>query len=192
MISLVDVQPIGPSASTVGFATLNGFVRDRIGVHMSFYVITDWLGLIPLVVAAGFGILGLCQWIRRGKLQYVDKDILLLGGFYIIVMGFYLLFEGITVNYRPVLINGTLEKSYPSSTTMLVLCVISTSILQLRIRIKHPVLLRLTTYLLVAFTVFMVVGRVISGVHWITDIIGGIFLSAGLVMTYHCLCTAKA
>lgn len=47
-ISLIDVQPIGPQNSSVGFATLNGFIHSLTGVHMAIYTVTDWLGLIPL------------------------------------------------------------------------------------------------------------------------------------------------
>ena len=36
-----------------------------------------------------------------------------------------------------------------------------------------------------AFIVFVVGGRMISGVHWISDIVGGALLSAGLVATYY-------
>jgi len=183
-IQFVDVKAIGPMGSTVGFATLNRFVHDLTGVHMSLYAVTDWLGLVPLLCAAGFGILGLTQWIRRKQLLRVDHDILVLGGFYILVMAAYMLFEVYAVNYRPVLIDGLLEASYPSSTTVLVMCVMPTSILQFHVRIKNEVFKRCVVFVTAAFLVFMVMGRLISGVHWVTDIVGGILLSAGLVQMY--------
>ena len=117
-VCLVDVRAIGPQGSTVGFADLNGFIHDLIGVHLGLYHITDWLGLVPIFVCMGFGILGLVQWIKRKSIFKVDHDILVLGGFYIITIGAYLLFENVVINYRPVLINGYLEASYPSSTTI--------------------------------------------------------------------------
>ena len=172
-IRFVDVQAIGPQESSVGFATINQFVHNLTGVHMSLYTITDWLGLVPLMFVMGFGTLGLIQWIKRKHLLKVDYSILVLGGFYIVVMVAYVLFEGLVINYRPVLINGILEASYPSSTTMLVMCVMPTAIMQFDTRIKNDVLKRCVTYPITAFIIFMVIGRLVSGVHWFTDIIGG-------------------
>ena len=186
-ICFVDVQAIGPQESSVGFATINQFVHNLTGVHMSLYTITDWLGLVPLMFVMGFGTLGLIQWIKRKHLLKVDYSILVLGGFYIVVMAVYVLFEMLVVNYRPVLIGGILEASYPSSTTMLVMCVMPTAIIQFNARIKNSVLKRFVASAIIAFIVFMVIGRLVSGVHWITDIIGGALLSTGLVLMYRAI-----
>ena len=176
LISTVDVQSIGPNESAVGFATANGFVHRLFGVHMTLYVITDWLGLVPVAVGFGFAVWGLIQWIKRKNILKVDKRILVLGGFYILTLAAYLLFEEVVINYRPVLIGGYLEASYPSSTTLLVLCVMPTAAIFSKKRVIKGIIY--------GFVVFMVIGRLVSGVHWFTDIIGGILLSAGLVHLY--------
>ena len=191
-IKFVDVQAIGPQESTVGFAKINQFVHNLTDVHMTLYTITDWLGLVPLMVAMGFGILGLCEWIKRKHILRVDYSILVLGGFYIVVMAVYVLFEMLTLNYRPVLINGILEASYPSSTTMLVMCVMPTAIMQFNERIRNNVLRRSVSVVITAFIVFMVIGRLVSGVHWFTDIVGGALLSAGLVVLYYAVSSLKS
>ena len=184
LIRFVDVQAIGSQESSVGFATLNGFVHNITGVNVSLYVITDWLGLVPIGVAFGFAVLGLVQWIKRKSILKVDRSILVLGGFYIVVMAVYILFEMVVINYRPILIDGYLEASYPSSTTMLVMCVMPTAMMQLRARIKNKVFSRCVMVAITAFIAFMVMGRLVSGVHWITDIIGGALFSTGVVMIY--------
>ena len=184
LVSYVDVRAIGQNASSVGFATLNGYFHDLTGVNMFLYTITDWLGLVPIGVAFGFAVLGLVQWVGRKSLFKVDRSILALGGFYIIVLAMYIFFEIVVINYRPVLIDGYLEASYPSSTTMLVMCVMPTAMMQLHARIKSDVFRRCVLISIAAFTAFMVIGRLASGVHWLTDIIGGALVSAGLVITY--------
>ncbi|MBQ6899352.1 MAG: phosphatase PAP2 family protein [Firmicutes bacterium] len=190
-IQFVDVQAIGPQESTVGLATINQFVHNLTGVHMPLYTITDWLELVPLMFVMGFGTLGLVQWIKRKNLLKVDYSILVLGGFYIVVMAAYVLFEVFIVNYRPVLIDGILEASYPSSTTMLVMCVMPTAIMQLNTRIKSDVLKRCVSSSITIFVVFMVIGRLVSGVHWFSDIVGGALLSAGLVLMYRAIINLK-
>ncbi len=186
----IDVQPIGPQGSTVGFATLNRFFHKLTGVNMQLYTITDWLGLVPIFSALGFAGLGVAQWIKRKSILKVDRNILALGGFYLTVMAVYVGFEICVINYRPILINGFLEASYPSSTTLLVMCVMPTAMMQLNSRIKNVIVKCCILYAIAGFTAFMVGGRLICGVHWITDIIGGALLSAGLVMLYHTLCKA--
>ncbi len=183
-VCVVDVQPIGPEGSAVGFAALNGWFHQLTGVHMALYELTDLLSIVPLGMVAAFGLLGLVQWVRRKKLLAVDRSILALGGFYGAVLAAFVLFEVLEVNYRPVLIEGVLEASYPSSTTMLALCVLVTAMLQLRERMKSGALRSLVLAALAVFAAFLVVGRVISGVHWLTDIIGGVLLSAGLIVAY--------
>ena len=183
-VCVVDVQLIGPHGSAVGFAAINRFFHNLTGVHMDLYEITDWLGLLPIGTAMGFALLGLVQWIRRKDFLKVDRSILILGGFYLVVLAVFVFFERFVVNYRPVLIEGALEASYPSSTTMLSLCVMPTAAMRLKACIRNDRFRRWVLFLMTMFSVFMVVGRLVSGVHWLTDIIGGILLSAGLVLLY--------
>jgi undecaprenyl-diphosphatase len=192
LIRFVDVEAIGPRQSSVGFATLNGYIHNLTGVNMSLYIITDWLGLVPIGVAFGFAVLGIVQCIKRKSLLKVDRSILTLGGFYIVVMAVYILFEIVVINYRPTLIDGYLEASYPSSTTILVMCVMPTAMMQLRTRIKNDLFRRCVMLTITVFITFMVIGRLVSGVHWITDIIGGALFSTAVVLMYYSICSKTA
>lgn len=183
-ISTIDVQTIGPMDSSVGFATVNQFFHNFTGVNLPLYNLTDILSIIPLAICLCFGILGLIQWISRKSLLKVDRDIIALGIFYVIVMAAFVLFEIFPVNFRPVLIEGALEASYPSSTTMLFMCVMPTAVIQFNNRIGNIKLRRLVSAISIVFTAFMVAARLVSGVHWLTDIIGGILLSSALVSLY--------
>ena len=190
-ICFVDVRAIGPQGSSVGFAAINGFFHNLTGVHWGLYNITDWLGLVPVFVCMGFGTLGIVQWIKRKSIRKVERDIVVLGGFYIVTIAAYLFFESVVINYRPVLINGYLEASYPSSTTMLVMCVMPTAIMQLGSRIKNKVFRNIVAVTIIAFMAFMVIGRLVSGVHWFTDIVGGALFSVGLVRMYYAVSSLK-
>ena len=184
LIQTVDVQPVGVNGTGIGFAVVNTWFHRLTGVHMSLYTVTDWLGLVPIAVCMGFGVLGLTQWIRRRSVAKVDRDILLLGGYYILVILGYLVFEMIPINYRPILIDGAMEASYPSSTTLLVLSVMPTLLFQVNRRAKNRTAGRITAAFVVLFSAFMVIGRLVAGVHWLTDIVGSVLLSAGLYCLY--------
>lgn len=187
LLKFVDLKPIGPDNSTVGLATINGYFHSLAGVNMTLYAITDRLGLIPIFICLIFGVIGLFEWIKRKSFLKVDFEILALGGFYILVIMLFLLFEKVVINYRPVLINGVLEASYPSSTTLLTMCVMPTAIIEFNRLIKNKSLSNFITVAIALFTAFMVIARLISGVHWLSDIIGGALLSIGLVTLYYSL-----
>lgn len=184
LVCRVDVRQVGPMGSSVGFAALNTAFHRLSGVHMALYTLTDWLGLVPVGVCAFFGVLGLVQLFRRKRLRLVDPDLLLLGIYYLLVIAAYLLFEAVPINYRPILIEGRLEASYPSSTTLLVLSVMPTLKLQLDRRSKRAAVRTLAGAFAVLFSAFVVVGRLISGVHWVTDIVGAVLLGLGLFFIY--------
>ena len=184
LILLVDVQPVGQNGTNIGFAAFNTWFHRITGIHMLIYTITDWLGLVPILICICFDVLGLTQLIKRKSLLKVDSDILLLGIYYILVIIGYLVFEMIPINYRPVLINGYLEASYPSSTTLLVLSVMPTLKFQADRRSESATVRTVATVFVIAFSAFMVIGRLIAGVHWITDIVGAVLLSAGLFLIY--------
>ncbi len=184
LVQVVDVQMIGVNETSVGLAGLNSWFHSLTGVNMSLYTITDWLGLVPIFVCILFGAIGFVQLINRKSLLKVDFDIVILGVYYVIVILCYLIFEMIPINYRPILINGVMEASYPSSTTLLVLCVMPTLIFQVKRRIENDRLKIILNTITLLFSIFMVVARLISGVHWLTDIIGSIFLSVGMFNIY--------
>ncbi len=184
LIQKIDVLPVGQKGTSVGFATFNCWFHNITGVHMVIYNITDWLGLVPLFICIIFGIIGMVQFIKRRSLCKVDVDIILLGIYYVLVIFGYLIFEMIPINYRPILIEGFLEASYPSSTTLLVLSVMPTLIFQVKYRMKNVMMKQVINIFSILFSLFMVIGRTIAGVHWATDIIGSILLSTGLFIIY--------
>lgn len=183
-VACIDVKAIGPEGTRVGFSALNGAFHKLTGVNLSLYSLTDLLSFIPLGFVVSFGITGLFQLIKRKSILKVDTSILCLGVFYVVVFAIFVLFEVLVINYRPILIEGQLEASYPSSTTMFVLCIMPTAIIELNSRLEGKALRITVAAVLSSFTLFMVLGRLISGVHWLSDIIGGALLSAGLVFLY--------
>lgn len=187
-LHFVDLQPIGPKGSYVAYAGINKAIHELFGVNMLLYNITDWAGVMAILLAMAFALLGLGQWIKRKSILKVDGSILLLGIFYIIVFGVYVFFEFHVVNCRPVLINGILEASYPSSTTMLAMCVLPTAMLQFSRLTEMRTLRRAVNISCAVFTLFMLGGRLLCGVHWFTDILGGIIFSAGMVLLYWGAC----
>ena len=184
LIINVDVQPIGQNNTNIGLASFNSWFHSLTGVHMWIYVITDWLGLVPIFVCMYFGVIGFIQLVKRKSIFKVDYDLLILGVYYIIVILSYLIFELIPINYRPILIDGRMEVSYPSSTTLLVLSVMPTLIFQMNRRLKNIKFKQLFIILVILFSVFMIIGRLISGVHWFSDIVGSILISVGYYYMY--------
>ena len=186
LLRLVDVAPIGPNNTCVGLSHLNECVFNLFGVNMLWYTVTDWLGIAAILTAFLFSITGFIQLLKRKRLLKVDREILVLGGLYLIVIGLYVLFENAVVNYRPLIMpdSSQPEASFPSSHTMLV-CVIMGSAVMLTGRyIKNKPLCALLKVFCALTIGITVIGRLISGVHWFTDILGGVMISAALLSLY--------
>ena len=184
LIQFIDVQAVGVNGTKIGFAAINTWFHKLTGVHLTVYTVTDWLGLVPICICGFFGVVGLRQLVKRKSLFKVDADIILLGIYYVVVIFAYLIFEMIPINYRPILIDGIMEASYPSSTTLLVLSVMPSLKFQMVRRSRNAALRNTVNVLATAFSVFMVIGRLLSGVHWCTDIIASVLLSTGLFKLY--------
>ena len=151
---------------------------------MSLYKITELLGYLAILFAAFYALVGLIQLIKRKGLLKVDKEIIITGIFYALVILVYIFFEKVVINYRPVLIDGELEASYPSSHTLLALCICASSIIASK-RIFKPDAAKYMNIIAYILCIAIVLGRTISGVHWITDILGGIIISAALLSIYY-------
>jgi len=181
LVKYIDVQAIGPKDSLVGFATINKFIFNFTGVNMEWYSITDWLGFVPLVIAFIYAVIGSTQMIKRKSILKVDKEILGLGVFYIIVIGLYIFFETYIINYRPTLINGILEVSYPSSHTLLSICICGSSLMINKYLFSNKNFFKVENIISILSILVIVIGRFISGVHWFTDIVGAILISIALL-----------
>ena len=190
LVKVVDVKQVGVNGTSIGFATVNQLVFKSIGVNMIWYHITDWLGLAPIFIAMAYALIGFIQLIKRKSLFKVDKEIIILGLFYIVVISIYIFFEKVIVNYRPILMNGFLEASYPSSHTLMTICLCGSSIIVNR-KIFNNKITKLMNILSLVIILITVIGRLISGVHWFTDIIGGIFISIALLMILYSIIDIK-
>ena len=183
LVKYYDTNAIGPKNTVVGFSALNALFSNLTGYNEFFYKLTEILGIIVFVLVGYYGIIGLMQLIKRKSLLKVDKRLLFLGGFYVVMLLVYVLFEHVIINYRPFLIDKELEASYPSSHTMLALCVCLSSLLISKYYFNKKAV-KIVNIVTIILMFVLVIGRVLSGAHWITDIIGGIIISAFLVYLY--------
>ena len=186
LLKTVDVRPVGPAGTSIGFATVNAGFQEAFTFNKLLYTVTKLLGVLTIAVAGAFAIFGVVQWIQRRKLLRVDLEIRNLAVLYVVFALLYVFFEKVIINYRPMIMPNETdpEASFPSTHTMLVCVVMGSTILLLR-RYIHNKGLRLVLQIVSALIiVVMVIGRLLCGVHWLTDIIGGVLISAALVSAY--------
>lgn len=183
-IRFVDVKAIGPNGSEVGFASINGFVAGVVGYHKLFYTLTKLIAAVSFLYIAAFALLGLVSLIKNKSFAKVDFAIYGMGITYVITVMFYLLFEILIINYRPILEDGELEASFPSSHTMLAVSVFGSAIVYAIYRIKDDMIKKIIVIVSALMAAGMAFGRLISGVHWFTDILGGVLLGCAIVALY--------
>ena len=190
LVKTVDVKAIGPNKSSVGFSSINKAYANLVGSNMTIYKLTELAGLLVFIIVGIYGLIGIIQLFKRKSLFKVDREIICLGILYVMMIGTYLIFEKVVINYRPILIDGELEASFPSSHTMLALCTCISSLFVYKKYVpeKFNYIALFSTVLLLTI-VFL--GRTISGVHWISDIIGGVLISITLLSYFKTLLNWK-
>ena len=188
LVRFVDVQGIGPNGSDVGFASVNGAVSDTVGVSLFWYEVSQTLGILAILTCVFFAVLGGYQLIKEKSLKKVDKRILALGGLYAVTLILYVFFDKVAVNYRPVLENGVLEASYPSSHTMLSLVAFGSLCLLIHKYYIEEKPRRIISGASLVLMILSVLSRLLSGFHWLTDIIGGLLIAGALLAWFAVVC----
>lgn len=188
VIKFVDVSAIGPNNSFVGFASINKFFANIFKYNEFFYDISKIIALFAFLFIGAFAIVGLVQLIKGKSFKKVDFEIYGMAVMYIITALFYVIFEIIVINYRPILEDGELEASFPSSHTMLAVSVFGCAVVY---ALKKMTSSTIRTIVIVSgslFAALMALSRMISGVHWFTDILGGVLLGFALISFYLGIC----
>ena len=179
-----DVQPIGPQGTEVGFASFNKSVADSIMINDLLYEMTKLLGLLSIFICLIFAAMGAKQLFERKSLLKVDRDIICLGVLYSLAIISYVLFQKIVINYRPILEDGELAASFPSSHTVLSIVVFVSLLFEINRRVNDPLRALIGEISCLFMVCLAVGGRLLSGWHWATDIIGGIILSTALIFIF--------
>lgn len=190
LVKTVGVTAIGPRNSSVGFYKMNYWFMKSIGSNMTIYKFTEIVGLIVLLIVAIYGVIGLLQLIKRKSIFKVDREIISLGILYVLMLIVYVFFEKFIINYRPVLIDNELEASFPSSHTVLAICTCISSLIVSKKYVPKKYL-NLSAVITILLLTFVFVGRTISGVHWLSDIIGGVIISSTLLMYFYTILNWK-
>ena len=184
MVKTVNVMPVGPQFSAVGFASLNKAVAEKLPYNELMYDISEVLGYLAILTVGIFGLFGIMQLFIKKGFKNVDKDLYILCGLYACVLASYVVFEKLIINYRPVILEGELEASYPYSHTMMSVTFMLAAIQQFSMRLKKENTKRLVVISCYVIGIGIIVTRFLSGVHWLTDIIGALILSSAWFLLY--------
>ena len=189
-VKTVEVKPIdgvtqnGVLTTDIGFSSLNQSVADKISFNNTFYKISKYAGYLALVFVAFYGFTGLIELMQKKSLKGVNKALYMLAAFYVCVAIVYVLFEVVVINNRPVDMGEGLEASFPSSHTMLALCVCGSSLIASKYIIKKDNFRKCLNLISWVVMLLVVCTRTLSGVHWITDIFGGILISVFMLNVF--------
>jgi len=188
-VKFVDVAAIGPEGTSIGLSKINAFFAKTFPYNENWRELTHVLEYVTYAVMTVCALFGVYQMISRKSLLKVDSEILLLGALYVVMLGVYVLFNKVIVNYRPILVPGetALEAGFPSSHTLMACVVVSSALMIVNDYIKNIPARTVCQVILSLDLGLMVAGRMASGVHWFTDIIGAVIISALLTSIYEYL-----
>ena len=189
LIKTVDVAKTGVGDTQIGLYHINSAVYSFFGggVNTVWYKLTQITGYLSIAAGAIFAFCGLLQAIKRKSVLKIDKEIYALIGLYFLTAAVYAFFEKVIINFRPVIMEGETapEASFPSSHTVLAVVLMGSIFLLIQKYVKQQTVVYVIKALCAAVAVITVIGRLIAGVHWFTDILGGVIISVCLLSLFY-------
>lgn len=167
---------------------MNEFVFNLLGVNgvnKTVDKVTDILIAVVLAVIVAFGVTGVVQWIKRKSFKKIDAELRWMILPIVLVALVWFIFEKLVIlNYRPYLVDGVAEPSFPSTHTMIAAGAMIVTMIVLPKYIKKR-WLRIVLDILAGILIFAIgFGRIYAGMHWTTDVLGGLIFGADIALVY--------
>ena len=180
-VSFLDVKENPDGGHNIGLSSVNLAFHKTFPYNEVLHNISEYAGYIPVLFALFFALMGAGQALKHKSFKRVDNVLFFLAGYYVIVGFVYLIFEKFCINVRPIMLDGEWEASYPSSHTLFSITLSASAILVNDIFYAKAKWRRPMNVLAYIFMLSVPVLRLFSGVHWLSDIVGGVIISATLV-----------
>lgn len=171
-----DKAVIAESGKEVGLSSINNLVKYSYKENLD--LMTDLLFYVTFTVVVFEGCLGIIQLVTRKSLFKVDKEIIIFGISLVVMVVLWLVFDHLLkINVRPIDAN---EGSFPSTHVMMAtfLALASHAFICMKYETRLPKYLSLVLAIIIISTITF--GRVACGMHYITDVTGGLFMGLAL------------
>lgn len=185
LVKFVDTSVVATTGTQIGLSSINKPLFDFFGANETWGTISTLLFVIAGVVVLTLATIAVVEMIKSKSLFKINHKLLLVALLYVLTAIFYVIFEFVIINYRPLLDEGLIKASYPSSHTLLICVVCLSACLIVPDYIKsNPLKITITT-ILCLISVLAPITRLLAGMHWFTDVVASIILSLALVMLYY-------
>jgi undecaprenyl-diphosphatase len=172
----VDKAVIAESGKEVGLSHINNLVSYSYKENIDF--MTDLLMYITFTVVVFEAGLGLYQLIKGKSLFKVDIEIIIFGIALVVMVALWLLFDYvIKINVRP---THEAEGSFPSTHVLITTFLALASHAFICYQYENKFAKYGSLLIAVSIIALVLFGRVASGMHYITDVTGGLFLGLAL------------
>lgn len=157
---------------------------------MKWDLISDIILLASFAILGVFVVLGLYQLITRKSLLKVDHRLLWMILPLVLIAITYVVFDKFLVlNIRP---NGSGEASFPSTHVMVVSTIFLIIALNLPYYIKSKTAWIIIDIAMLLLIVLVCVGRVLSEMHWLSDVLGGLAFAIIFAVIYYLIIRRKS
>lgn len=180
----INVDKVGPNKVEVGYSSINEKVFNKLGKNDKYDKISDYLLYEAMATVGIFGVIGLYQLIRRKSLLKIDGDIWMLAWYYVLVVAVYVGFDKLSINLRPILTEKGAEPSFPSSHTLITFCFLGVTMIQASDRVRKKALRWFINIVCIGSMLAMPILRLLAGMHWFSDVVGGIIIGHVFVLAY--------